>query len=668
MIRSKTWRPYLRTGEATLAVLSVSWGLNACGGNPIAPTRATPTPEKTTPAPTELVPRKPSALVFIARLKEPRRSIDRLAEWCSLPAEFDDALSQLGKEVPKLVRFDHSIDLAVSLVDEQYVTPEPSPPDEYESPSEFGGDGGVTNTDVATPEPSLVYAIISVGVDNPDGLVRAIETEGKSVQDKGNHEYLVELDDDLKCLLGPSRGLSAHRLTCATTSEALEALASYAHTGLVMHPFPDKAFYGELYFKPLRARYGKDVHEMKAELPTFLQDAKIGNQRFDRALEVAAAAVSDEVLAWVDDLDTWSFSASYPTDREVLLGESTIRFERNTGYVSSLLNRSATESQATPQLFWDLPQEVDTASFNTRIKVTESERKISANLTELLAGGVEYLGVATGVVDVWVKSFRELLESGGTLVMASGGSPEPPKPVRAKSPRSILDSFGYYLVGVEGDTGALARSWRSTVAAFNDHRLRATLGKKLEENLSKLPMIRSRTIAKSKTIPAIELFTLSFPIPKSELPKAFTKGTLSIYVAMASVGERTWFGFAFAEAEATNIVRKLVTGTTYPTLGQREGLTSLHNRNLAQGSFFTLKSYAKMLGALPLGEDETPLGAELVRAMPHGGRTPGVFMLSTSADGPSLTASWELPREFFDDGSALTVALISAFGSGMSHW
>jgi hypothetical protein len=49
--------------------------------------------------------------------------------------------------------------------------------------------------------------------------------------------------------------------------------------------------------------------------------------------------------------------------------------------------------------------------------------------------------------------------------------------------------------------------------------------------------------------------------------------------------------------------------------------------------------------------------------MPHHGTTPSVFEILTSADGPSLTARAELPREVFEDGSAFTVALVAAFSS-----
>ncbi len=544
-------------------------------------------------------------------MKEPRQSIDRVAEWCNLPFELADGWSALGTQVPKFLRFDLPIDVAVSLVDEQHATTQPLPLPEPEASTQSNTDAIEGEVAPTPPEPSLVHAVVSIGVDNPDALVGALKKEGLTVEAAASDAYFVELDEELKCRIGPSQGLTSHRMTCAPSVEDLDALEGYAQAGLAIHPFPDKAFYGEIYFGPLRARYGNDVRQLKTELPKLLQEAHLGNARFDRALEEAANAISDEVIAWANDADTWNFSAEFQAQGETLVGASTFRFAKNTSYVANLLQRAAAEQKPAPQLFWDLPKEVDSASFNTRTRVTASEQKIAANLTELLAGGLEHLGAATGAADVWLESFRGLLESGGTVVVGSGSSPQPTKsaatkPAKVKTAQAVFDAFGYYLVGVEGDAGAFARALRSSVAAFNDKRLRTTLAKKLEEDLSKLPLVRARTLAKSNTAPAIELFSLSFPIPKSELPKNFTSGLFSMHLAMTSVGERTWLAFAFSEAEATTIVRKLVDGGDYAKLATREGLTSLRDRAMVQGSFFTLNSYAKNVGRHPHGHGRTP--------------------------------------------------------------
>jgi hypothetical protein len=664
--RTTSWLDSGGTIRAWLSFVCIASSVVACGGTTSKGAPLVPRQEQLAPPPEEVTEPEPDALFFIARIKESQGDVARIAEWCNLPFALDDALAELDQELPKLLRFDLPIDIAVSLVSENsQTTVTPESPAESESPGQTEVDDETEETEegaVQLEDPPTVHSVASIGVDAPERLVNALKTHGKAVQARESGDYLVELDEDLVCVLGPSRGPTAHRLTCGLARSDLDALALYASERLVNHAFPDKAFYAEVRFAPLRARFGDDMRKLEASVPTLLQEMQLGNQRFDKAFADVASAVAAEAVAWVDGLSTWNFAAEFPSNRSVLLAESTLRFEKGDSYVAHLLQRTSMQQKATPALFWDLPRDVDSATFNTRADVTASEQRIAVTLTELLGGGLEYAGAATGIANAWLKSFRELLESGGTMVMASGRTQPPAKSRQQRSGQAMFDSFGYYLLGVEGDASAYARALRVSVQAFNDSRLRAAAAKALDEDLSKLPLVRARTLTKTKTSPAIELFSLTFSVPKSELPKNLRADKVALHLAMANVGERTWFGFAFSEAEALNTVRKMVDGTDYPKLASREGLTALHGGNILQGSFFTLNSYAKMFAGLPLAANDKPLGDELVRAMPHGGTIPSVFTLSTAAVGPAVTARWELPREIFDDGSALTMAVIAAFG------
>jgi hypothetical protein len=63
---------------------------------------------------------------------------------------------------------------------------------------------------------------------------------------------------------------------------------------------------------------------------------------------------------------------------------------------------------------------------------------------------------------------------------------------------------------------------------------------------------------------------------------------------------------------------------------------------------------------LPILRAITGDGEDLRRAMPNRGATPAIFVLGSSAKGPSMTMRFEVPREVFEDGSALVMTLATA--------
>src|SRR5690606_33522121 len=105
----------------------------------------------------------------------------------------------------------------------------------------------------------------------------------------------------------------------------------------------------------------------------------------------------------------------------------------------------------------------------------------------------------------------QLLESRGTVVVASGTTTAPAS--KKSNSLGLLDA--YYLIGIEGDRGAYVQAWKSSVATFNDKRLRRELAERLDEELRQLPLIRSRRIPHTKISPPIELFDLTFKLPEA---------------------------------------------------------------------------------------------------------------------------------------------------------
>lgn len=673
--RDGSWAGIRRASGAVMLGLC---GAVSCGGQPSAANAQQPAPApirqtaSSAQKPTVEKQPAPSGLFLVGRVKASDQLVSRIGGWCNLPFGINDALSLVSEELPNLVELDSPIDFAASIPPE----PEPSEPVQLYTPDFDWQDGGVP---LAPREPSPVHAVATVAVKDPAALVAAVEAAGKEVMIEEDGDVAIELEHDLHCLLTPSAGPTAHRLACGAYPEDVQALAGYVNTALVTEALPDKAAYFELRMAPFRDKHGEEVRALRPGVPQFLKEVTIGNERFDRAMADAVPAVVEEIIAWADGLDTWNFSLDFAAGRDVLVGESTVRFRRAESYVADLLRRGATQAAPAPALFWDLPRDVDSASFSGTIAATPSDDKIADAISELLAGALEHGGVAAGTLDSWVTSLRALMDSRGTVVWASGSLPvetgksgtssASTKPsVKAKATgkdvvADVFNALGYYLVGVEGDQGAYSRILRSSIATFNDKRLRTELAKTFADELPALPMIRTRKLPAAKGVRGIEVFELSYKLPKATRDKVFKVEKLGLYAAMATVGERTWIGFGLTEAAALDPVKLMISGGDYPKLSTREGLTALREHRVVQGSFNSLNSYAKVFAGLPFGPGKAPFGESLLRAMPHRGKTPSIFELSTSLDGPSATARVELPREVFEDGSAFTMAVVAAFAS-----
>jgi hypothetical protein len=664
-----------RVARAVSFVGAVGIGAAGCGGSKTpteSPSRKQNVAAGTTAAPAKPqleVTSAPPGVFIVGRISQPEALVGRLASWCNLPFDLNDALSAMGDGVERALNLEAPLDFALGLAPEGHIEEE----QDYVRDPAWGIDGGVE----APPTPPDVNAVFSVGVRDPNAVLGAFRESGKPVRARDSGDFVIEVDRELQCALGPALGPTSHRLICGVTEFDLDALGAYARTGLVLHSMPEKAAYMELRLEPLRARHGADVRQMKAALPEFLREVAIGSERFDRAMARATRATVDEMLGWFDGVDTWTSSAEFTPDRDVLVGESTLSFRKDATYLSGVLRRTAPENAVAPALFWDLPQEVDTASFQAPTTVGDDDRALARGLSELLAGGLEHAGVASGVVDAWLRSFERLLESRGTVVVASGvaqAAQPPKKPTRRAPPSKAKPaSWGvfnaYYLVGIEGDNGAYADAWKSFVVTFNDKRLRTELGKRFGDELGTLPSIKTRKIAATKAAPAAEVYSIRFPLPETDTDSEFALDELSLHLAVSVVGGRTWMGIGFSEVAALQQVRKVTSGADYPKLSGRQGLDSLRQRPALQGSFGTIDAYSKLLAGLPLIGAIAGDGEELRRAMPNRGATPAIFALSSSEKGPSMTMRFEVPREVFEDGSAFVMTIATAmtgnlFGMG----
>jgi hypothetical protein len=623
---------------AVVAALGAT-GVLGCGGRPasVPPSSSPATVEVAAPqsSPVERH-AAPQGLFMVGRVVRATTVATRLAEWCNIPFDLEDGLTAMAGEARKYILADEPVDFAFSLP-QQTAEAEPS----Y-APEAFEGDAGGA-FEGRSPK---VNGIVSFAVSEPESLVRELKKAGRAVRPSPTGEVTIELNEAFVCSLGPALGASKHRLACGDSDADLELLAGFARTELATLDLPRKAAYLEVRMEPLRTRYGTELRDWRKTLPALIEEWSLQSERFDRALSRVIRASADEMLAWVDGGDKWTFALDLAPDEDGLVGETTFSFRNDGSYLAQLLRRRTKEATTAPPMFWDLPKGVDAASFSTAASLTDEDRVIARVLTDLVGGALEHWGVASGTTEAWVKDLQQLWETRPTMVVASGV-------VESAAGQPSSKTYApYYLLGIEGDDGSYARVWRGLVALLDDKKLRSELAQRLEVGALELPVVRSKSVARTNTAPAMEHYQVSVNSPAIQ-----TLAKRPLHVVLASDGSRTWIGIGFDEGAALTSVGQALATEPGSKLASRSDLAPLGDRQALVGSFNTVRGHLKWLSLLPLVGATDSFTERLLRTMPHRGATPTFVEVTTSTEGPSVTLRLEAPREVFADWSALTFAL-----------
>lgn len=625
-------------------------GLLGCGGSSSSITPSSPpagaSQVTVNAADTSVLERHaaPPGLFMVGRVVHSTAMAARLAEWCNIPFDLEDSLTAMAGDAKKYLRVDEPVDFAFSLppglADEEGPSYAPESSDE---------DGGVP----AQEQSPKVNGILSFAVSEPQALVSELKKAGKAVRPSPTGEVFIELNEVFVCSLGPALGASEHRLACGDSEADLAVLAAFARTELATWDFPRKAAYLELRMDPLRARYGEELRAWRKTVPDLIKEWSLQSERFDRALRQVVRAGADEWLAWVDGGDKWTVSIEFAPNEDKLVGETTFSFRKDQSYLAQVFRRRAKEMASAPQLFWDMPKGVDTASFVTPSSLTNDDRAIARVLSDLVGGALEYWGVASGTSERWVEELQRLWETRATMVMGSGAVELTAAGKRGQNPTTYDP---YYLIGVEGDEGAYARAWRGLVTLLNDHKLRAEVAKRLEVGIAELPVVGAKSVARTDTPGTIDVYHVSVNSPAVQ-----TISKRPLYVVLASKGGRTWIGVGMSEAAALTSVRQALGTDAESKLASRGDLAPLAERQVLFGSFTTVRGHLKWLSLLPLVGSADLFSERLIRTMPHRGATPTFVEVTTSSEGPSVTVGFEARREVFADWSALTFALTYEF-------
>lgn len=582
----------------------------------------------------------PADLVFVGRVKNPGKALDLLSSWVSLPLDWRALLAQEAKGF-KVVDLSGSVDVAVALAPE-------------------------STGDVP------VVAAFSFPVTSVDAAAESLRKAGYSVVRAGAHAYRV--GEEEPCVIVRSLGTSAARVVCSPDQEGLDALGPYMSRGMPTEEFGDADVVAEVRLEPVRKQYGRQAPAIKLGVPFVLQEVSIGDARFDAAVAEIVRALADEAVAWTEDLsllrwDLWLREKEQRLDTRVA-----VKFSGQASWVAQTIAAAPARQAVAPSLFWKLPVDADAGSYSVAAEPGRADGivRVSAELAE---AALVHIGVGAPRAAAFGKAIRGIASVTGPSALASVPvTVAKDAPVAETTAEMLRRTLGIYLVGFEGDNGALKTLFDESLKVYQDGAIRK-YAKTHEVDAASLPTVARRNVPASRKLPAGSIeYTLTVPekfaskvaedvMNESTLKHEKLEGTL---VLMPKDGA-TWAAFSVDREELYARLSAVNSGAGQ-SLTQREGLDTLKSVPALGGGFESLSSYLSRYGSLleqvakegDAGFDASAFRKLEAESLPHQGKTPMVSQLRASTDGPMIAYDLTVSKATFEDVAMLTAVIMAA--------
>ncbi|MEP7121412.1 MAG: hypothetical protein ABJE95_10900, partial [Byssovorax sp.] len=506
-----------------------------------------------------------------------------------------------------------------------------------------------------------------------------------------------------------SAGATPARLVCAEREKDVTTLAPYLTRTMPTQASLASDFHLELRVVPLDTRFGDQLRQQLRGLPILAQtQATIGEPDFDNAVMASAGALSDEIGAFVGDLDRLQIDATI--DKGSCLTSTTALQMRgkSSWIVNSLIDRSDRVGPP-PAIYWRAPRDASSAFYGHAADPSRYT-EILRTLRTMLVGAMKKVGVGS---DDDRKALAELVAlplGKDTSTMSSSGhsdlsaSKPAAKPVAAKpgaapagktsTLATSLSNLGWYVMGFDDGADAIAKQLKDIVAVYNRKGLHDPLKKALGDDAIYLPSVKivAAPAALGKGALDIEVkLDLPDDVPwtppagalldqstrggkpgakpaKPAVKPARAKTTLTFHMLLVTEGKTAWFGFG---ADRDDVVKHLLMSKTGApdtgTIASRTDLGPLRNGKYLSGGFFTLNTFLKAFeNGLSTGLAAKP--AELAEAkrvmsgIPNKGETPIFFTtLSTGGATPRSEMKVEMTKGSFEDIGSMVNQAMGAF-------
>ena len=250
-------------------------------------------------------------------------------------------------------------------------------------------------------------------------------------------EYKVSLrhgrrkSDKPFCILRGAAGAAPARFVCGNREREVNALSAFmAHTlptrdlgtsdvHVEIHVAPAMQLYGTLLTGLLRT--GTIASRSKLE---------IGEPAFDRAIDAAASGVSEELIAFANDLDTLTIDSSVLPDQAN--AKMVMRMKGQQSWTVGTLASAATRAAAPPPMFWHLPASASMAGYQYPADAHRFDA-IRHTLSDLLDGWLAHEGISVADRAPLTTILGDKFSSDSPLASASG-------PFASDPPTSVASS------------------------------------------------------------------------------------------------------------------------------------------------------------------------------------------------------------------------------------
>ena len=565
-------------------------------------------------------------------------------------------------------------------------------------------DAVVTLDSSRTPKPVFAFA---VGLTSLEGAKHAASAKGLISEIVPGVWRIGEKDrHGFNCAIVVSAGATPARLVCAEKEKDLTALAPYLTRTLPTLAPAASDFHAELRITPLDTRFGDQLRQQLRGLPILAQtQATIGEPDFDNAVMASATALTDELGAFVGDLDKLQIDATL--DKGTCLTSTTaLQMRGKSSWIVNTMMERADHVGPPPAIFWRAPRDASSVFYGHGADPSRYT-EILRTLRTMLVGAMKKLAIGSdddrkALADLIVtplgKDINTMSSSGhsGAPAAKPGAKPAAAKPAAGARTGasakivSTVENLGWYVMGFDDGAEALQKQLKDLVAVYNRKGLHDPLKKALGKDAAFLPTVKVVAAPASLGKDALDI-EVKLDIPDDEpwapspevledqrgnggkpakpvkpiKPVAKGKTTLTLHLLLAIDGKTAWFGFGGNRDDVVKHILMSKSGSPdTDTIASRPGLETLKNGKNLSGGFFTLNTFLKAIenamdGTLSQKPSELAEAKRIMSQLPNRGDTP-IFLTTTSTGGatPRGEMKVEMTKGSFEDiGSMVNQAL-----------
>ncbi len=424
--------------------------------------------------------------------------------------------------------------------------------------------------------PKIGYAF---GVEDDADVAAVLKPVGVKVETVAGGVQKLVIGGKASCVVAPAIGAAKRRLVCAEGGDPM-FFAPWLARGVTRKEEPTSAIHAELDVAQLRKRLAKELDRGRIEAKAIVTpEAKIGRPEIDKVLKRTAAAMVEDAIDFVEDLDAVTFDVAVPPEGIRLNIGATVGSTKS--WLARALLAGGDLGGAPIAAFSKLPGDgVASAShFRTSGQTASLVQPVQTMLKDLALGAASDFKWPAKDRDLALDVVRALFDSFSDGALAGGNDGAPPgwqAPSEHKSFAYGLALRSFFLGAGEhapkssvdfakGAMQLLARpSFAQTFKALTHDHL-AIKAKPVKTTLPK-------DAPKGSFLDRLEVDFLS--VDKGEdsgktkgKDKETSLGKATLDAVVVPEGEtRTWFGFSngYADGELWKKVRGAVTGAPSP--------------------------------------------------------------------------------------------------------